>query len=78
MDTENKPLSSLWRYPDAARFLGIAPATLRRKVMDREVPFYRPFGLKGRVLFDPDDLAAMVRATRVPTIREQIAAGEAR
>lgn len=70
MDTETKRLATMWRYPDAARYLGISPATLRRKVMERAVPFYRPFGLKGRVLFDPDDLVAFVRQHRVPTLAE--------
>ena len=65
MSDETKSLSTLWRYPDAARYLGISPATLRRKVMCQEVPFMRPFGMHGRVLFDPEDLRAFVRASRV-------------
>jgi hypothetical protein len=55
----------LWRYPEAARFLGISPASLRRKVMLKEVPHYKPFGPHSRVFFSPDDLAEFVRASRV-------------
>lgn len=63
--SDTKCICELWRYPQAAAFLGIAPATLRRKVMERAVPFYRPFGNKGRVLFDPEDLRAFVLRSRV-------------
>jgi hypothetical protein len=63
-----KTLSSMWRYPEAASFLGVSPATLRRKVMLRKVPFMRPFGFKGRILFDPEDLVAFVKASRVDPI----------
>jgi excisionase family DNA binding protein len=70
MSNDTKSLSALWRYPDAARYLGISPATLRRKVMEAAVPFYRPFGKHGRVLFDPDDLRNFVQASRVAPITE--------
>ena len=59
------PLSSFWRYGEAASYLGISPQHLRRKVMLHEVPHLKPFGRHGRVLFDPDDLAESVRASRV-------------
>jgi hypothetical protein len=56
----------LWRYREASAFLGITENSLRRKVMRREVPFYRPFKRKGtRVLFDPEQLRAFVLAGAV-------------
>jgi hypothetical protein len=66
---DTKQLSGMMRYPAAARFLGISPLTLRRYVMDRKVPFYKPFGNgKTPVLFDPEDLGAFVRKARVEPI----------
>ena len=67
MDT-TKSLSELWRYPQAAKYLGITPGTLRRKVMLHQIPFMRPFGRKGRILFDPDDLHEFVEASRVSPV----------
>lgn len=64
--SDAKAVCEMWRYPAAARYLGIAETTLRRKVMELEVPFYRPFGLKGRVLFSPRDLEEFVQASKVP------------
>jgi excisionase family DNA binding protein len=68
--SDTKPLSAFWRYAEAADFLGITPGTLRRKVMYHAVPFARPFGKKGRVLFDPADLEAFVEASKVPALTE--------
>ena len=58
-------ISSLWRYQEAASFLGITPGSLRRKVMLHQVPHLKPFGKHSRVLFDPAELDAFVRASRV-------------
>ena len=65
MSDNNESISTLWRYPQAAAYLGISPGTLRRKVMLSEVPFLRPFGKGGRVLFSPADLEKFVMAHRV-------------
>jgi hypothetical protein len=65
--SSEKPLSSFWRYPAAAAFLNISPSTLRRKVMLKEVPHVKPFGGKhSRVLFDPEDLRALIERGKVP------------
>jgi excisionase family DNA binding protein len=63
-----KNLSELWQYAEAAQYLNITAGTLRRKVMLRQVPFYRPFGKHGRILFDPDDLREFVKASRVEPV----------
>jgi excisionase family DNA binding protein len=66
-----KSLVGFLRYTEAATLLGISESGLRRKVMLREVPYYKPFGGKrGRVLFDPVELAAFVRASRVEVKHE--------
>jgi excisionase family DNA binding protein len=67
-DQTTKSIHDLWGYREAAEFLHITPGTLRRRVMERSLPFYRPFGKGSRVLFDPDDLAIFVQASRVEPI----------
>jgi len=64
-----KRIAELWRSPRAAEYLGISPGHLRRLCMERVVPFLKPFGSKGRTLFDPEDLAQFVRASRVAPMR---------
>ena len=59
-------LNELWDYGQAARFLRIAPQTLRKKVSQGQVPALKPFGKKGRTLFSPEELRAMVQRSRVP------------
>jgi hypothetical protein len=68
MVSEEKRLSNMLRYPAAAEFLGISPATLRRKVMLHQVPFMRPFGFKGRVLFDPLRLEEFAKQSAVEPV----------
>jgi excisionase family DNA binding protein len=64
MSDQKKSLSAYWRYPEAAAFLGISQGTLRRKVMEGTVPCFHPFGRKGRVLFDPEELDRFVKLSR--------------
>jgi excisionase family DNA binding protein len=66
--SDEKPLSAFLRYPEAAALLGISPLTLRGKVSRHQVPFLKPFGPKGRVLFDPDRLRAFVQAGAVEPV----------
>ena len=62
---EPKRLSEMWGYAAAAEYLNISVAHLRKLTMVGRVPFYRPFGIGGRVLFDPDELRDFVLASRV-------------
>jgi hypothetical protein len=62
----NESNAELWTYAEAARFLRITTQTLRKKVSLHQVPVLKPFGRKGRALFAPDDLRAMVEASRQP------------
>lgn len=57
---DGKTLAGFWRYEQAAAFMGISPLTLRGKVCRREVPYIKPFGPHGRVLFNPDRLREFV------------------
>ncbi len=56
-----KPLAGFLRYPAAAALLGISPLTLRAKVSRHQVPFCKPFGSRGAVLFDPERLREFVQ-----------------
>ena len=56
---------NLLTYDEAAKVLRISPATLRKKVMERSVPFIKLFGRKGRVLFSPEDLGAFLKSKKV-------------
>ena len=60
-------IPEMWTYDEAARYLRIRPDSLRRKVMLGQVPAHRPFGKRGRVLFDPDELREFIRNSAVPT-----------
>lgn len=62
-------IANMWRYPEAAEFLGISPLTLRRYVMLKKIPYLKPFG-KGKtpVLFDPAALSEFVKASRVEPV----------
>ena len=51
---------------EAADYLRIKKSTLYKKVMLKEVPFYK-FG--GRVLFKPDELDRLIQADHVPVRR---------
>ncbi len=46
----------LLNYSEAAEVLRCSPLTLRKYVMDRRVPFVKPFGPNGRVFFLVDEL----------------------
>ena len=59
----------LLNYSEAAGVLKIAVLTLRKKVMRREVPFLKPFGPKGRVLFEREALEAFLAASRVAPLK---------
>ena len=50
------------RYKDAADLLGVSQSGLRKWVMLRKVPFYKPAGV---VLFDRDELTEWVQESRV-------------
>lgn len=56
-------------YNEAAKILKIAPTTLRKKTMRREVPFLKPFGPNGRVLFEREALEEFLRASRVAPLK---------
>ncbi len=56
---------SFLNYPEAALLLRISPQTLRKKVCRREIPYFKPFGPRGRVLFSETDLMAFIKSTRV-------------
>ena len=47
---------------EAADFLGISVPTLRRRIRECRVPFYR---LGRRIVFDTDELTAILQAARV-------------
>jgi excisionase family DNA binding protein len=55
-------------YQEAADLLRISLGTLRKKVMLREVPFYKPFGPHSRVLFLREDLESWIAAQRVAPV----------
>ena len=50
---------------EAAEILGLSPWTVREKARLRQLPYYRPFGARGRLAFSPEDLSAFLRASRV-------------
>lgn len=66
-----KPIAELWRSDEAAHFLRISTGHLRRLVMLRAVPVFKPFGKAGRSYYDPDDLAQFVRRSRVAPMAER-------
>lgn len=65
----------LWRYRDAARFLGVSPATVRGLVARRAIPHLRI----GRriVLFDPAQLREWLAAHAVEPTRPARSGGGA-
>ncbi len=56
-------LPTLLTYKEAAAFLTVSEATLRRWVMLRQVPFIK---IGKSVRFDPAELEAWIRAQSVP------------
>jgi excisionase family DNA binding protein len=56
---------SYLRYEEAARLLRCSPQTLRKRVSQRQIPYIKAFGRKGRVLFSENDLRAFLEASRV-------------
>ena len=54
------------RYPGAALLLGVSESHLRKLVMARAVPHVKPFGARGRVLFDRLELERFIDEHRVP------------
>ena len=67
----------LWRYADAAKFLGISRGTLRGLVARRQIPHHRVS--RRIVLFDPDVLRRWLKAHAVGTKQNErhALAGEA-
>ena len=65
---------SFLRYEEAAQLLRCSVQTLRKKVAHREVPFIKPFGRKGAVLFSERDLLAFLEAKRVEPKPEPVGA----
>ncbi len=55
----------LLTYTEAAQILRLSPATLRKKVMERSVPFIKLFGRKGRVLFERAALERFIESKKV-------------
>ena len=53
-------------YAGASKYTGIPQSTLRKYVSLRRVPFLKPFGRKGRVVFLKSDLDNFLLASRVP------------
>ena len=67
-------MERMLRYNDAAEFLGLSPLTLRKKVCQRAIPFIKPFGPNGPVLFDPKELNEWLDSCRVhPVLSREIA-----
>jgi hypothetical protein len=71
-------LGTLWGYREASEFFGVSPLTLRKKVSNRQVPFLKPFGPKGKVLFRPDRLRDFVEASAVEPLAPSRATRKAR
>jgi excisionase family DNA binding protein len=61
MTTNTSTTPGFMRVPQAAAFLGMSPGALRVLEQRGGVPAYR---LGKRVLFDPEELAAFVKANR--------------
>jgi excisionase family DNA binding protein len=53
-------------YAGASKYTGIPESSLRKYVCQRRIPFLKPFGRKGRVVFLKSDLDAFLLASRVP------------
>ena len=58
-------MADLLTYEEAARLLRRAPATLRKDVMLRRVPYVKLFGAKGAVRFEREALERLIEASRV-------------
>ena len=50
----NLSLSKFIDVNGAAELLGLRPSTIRKRVLIREIPFYK---IGARIVFDPDELA---------------------
>ena len=73
--TLSKAPSGLVPTEAAARQLGISEYTIRKLARERKLPCYRPFGKRGRISFDPNELEEFVRSSRVgPTADATVAA----
>ncbi len=55
---------------EVADLLGLKRPTVYKKVCRREIPFIKPGGPRGRVLFRPEDLEAFIASRRVPSYEE--------
>ena len=56
-------------YIGAAKLTGYSVSHLRAKVRERAIPFYKPFGARGRTIFLRSDLEAWLLASRVKPSR---------
>jgi excisionase family DNA binding protein len=56
------------RYEEAAKLLRCCPQTLRKRVCYRQIPFIKPYGKRGMVLFSENDLRAFLEASRVEPV----------
>ena len=68
-DTDFDYASERMGYAGASTYTGIPQSTLRKYVSQRRVPFLKPFGRKGRVVFLKSDLDSFLLASRVPTAK---------
>ena len=50
----NQSLSKFINVNEAAELLGLRPSTIRKRVLIREIPFYK---IGARIVFSPDELA---------------------
>lgn len=63
--SKGNPLATFLTLLQAAEYLGRSPKTIYKMVHERRIPYYKPAG--GKLLFDPYELEAFVRASRVST-----------
>lgn len=59
----NKPLN----LQGAADYLNMSPSTLRKKALNGEVPYFKPFG---QLLFDEKELEVIIKKSRHSTKEE--------
>ena len=66
METEQNQVESKYvGYAEAARYLGLSEATVRRYVWLRELTCFKPMGPHGRTLFSLDELDDFMASRRV-------------
>lgn len=62
--------NQLIRIGPASKILGYSIGHTRRLFLRGVIPGYKPFGKKGALLFDPQELRECVKRSRVPTKKE--------